>query len=116
MVKILLFTKQINVIQRFKVINFFIQTKSKPKWMVLKFLPVIPPGIRPIIKLQDDVLVTSDLNFLYIKIINSNNRITQLQNMGASQKFLTNEKINLQKCINNLIEKDNNNYVCYFYY
>lgn len=75
--------------------------------MVLKFLPVVPPGIRPIIKLQDDLLVTSDLNFLYVKIITCNNRITQLKNMKASEKFLINEKINLQKSINNIIEKDN---------
>lgn len=84
--------------------------------MVLKFLPIVPPGIRPIIKLQDNILVTSDLNYLYIKILTCNNRIIELKNMKVSEKFLINEKRNLQKHIDNLIQKDQNtSSVCFNY-
>lgn len=73
--------------------------------MTIKFLPVLPPELRPILKLQDNVIVSSDFNILYAKIINSNNRILQLKNMKVNEKFLKKEKQILQDSIDILIDK-----------
>nr|YP_009540853.1 RNA polymerase beta' subunit [Phacus inflexus]AYQ93291.1 RNA polymerase beta' subunit [Phacus inflexus] len=94
-----------NLINRYKLINNFIETKSKPEWMTIKFLPVLPPELRPLMKLQDNVIVSSDFNILYAKIINSNNRIIQLKNMKINEKFLKKEKQILQESIDSLIDK-----------
>lgn len=94
-----------------KLINYMLQSKTKPEWMILRFLPVLPPELRPIIKLQDNTIVTSDLNYLYQNIININNRINQLKKMQVSEKFIKAEKIKLQLSINTLFneEKTKNN-------
>lgn len=73
--------------------------------MTIKFLPVLPPDLRPIMKLQDNVIVSSDFNILYAKIINSNNRILQLKKMKINEKFLKKEKQILQEAIDSLIDK-----------
>lgn len=91
---------------RLKLANEFLETRSKPKWMTILFLPVLPPELRPILKLPDDTIVTSDLNFLYSKIINTNNRLQQLKKMNVNKKFFKKEKIILQESIDILI---NNN-------
>lgn len=88
---------------RLKLINYFLNTKTKPIWMTIKYLPVLPPELRPILKLQDNVVVTSDLNFLYAKIINSTNRMEQLKNMRVNQKFVDKEKSIIQDSIDLLI-------------
>nr|YP_010700415.1 RNA polymerase subunit beta' [Phacus arnoldii]WCH63546.1 RNA polymerase subunit beta' [Phacus arnoldii] len=90
----------------FKLINYFIETKSRPEWMTITYLPVLPPELRPIIKLEENVIVTSDLNFLYAKIINSNNRTIQLQKMKVAEKFIQKEKLIIQKSI----DRKNNNF------
>ena len=51
--------------------NYFVQTKTKPSWMTIKYLPVLPPNLRPIVKLQDKTIIVTDVNFLYGNIINS---------------------------------------------
>nr|YP_010700365.1 RNA polymerase subunit beta' [Flexiglena variabilis]WCH63513.1 RNA polymerase subunit beta' [Flexiglena variabilis] len=80
-----------------KLINYFTQTKNKLEWMTLIYLPVLPPNLRPILKLQDGTIVTADINFLYSKILNSNNRIEKLKKMQVSEIFLRNEKCLLQE-------------------
>lgn len=93
------------LINRYKLINNFIETKARPEWMTIKFLPVLPPELRPIMKLQDNVIVSSDFNILYAKIINSNNRISQLKNMRVNEKFLKKEQQILQESVDSLIDK-----------
>lgn len=88
---------------RLKLINFFIQTKTSPAWMTLIYLPVLPPNLRPIVKLQDKTVITTDLNYLYGKIIESNNKIKKLRKMSVPETFLTNEKNVLQIKVDNLI-------------
>jgi len=92
---------------RSKLLSHFIKTKSKPIWMTIKYLPVLPPNFRPLVQLQDTKLITTDLNFLYSKIININNKILKLKKMVIPQNFLTNEKFLLQEAVDNLL--DNNN-------
>nr|AEW13012.1 RNA polymerase beta' subunit [Strombomonas acuminata] len=81
---------------RLKLINHFIQTKSNPHWMIIYNLPVLPPNLRPVVKLQDKTLITTDLNFLYAKIVNINNKINKLRKMLVPEPFLINEKYTLQ--------------------
>lgn len=88
-----------------KIINYFIQSKLKPEWMTLKFLPVLPPELRPIIKLQDNTVISSDLNSLYKNIITINNRVNQLKIMQVSEKFIKAEKWKLQLSIDNLLNE-----------
>lgn len=78
--------------------------------MTIKYLPVLPPNLRPIVKLQDKTIITTDLNLLYLKIINSNNKLLKLRKMYVPENFLNNEKTILQETVDNLInnEKTNN--------
>ena len=94
---------------RLKLINHFIQTKSLTNWMTIKYLPVLPPNIRPIVKLQDKTIITTDLNFLYSKIIESNNKIIKLRKMSVPETFLNNEKYLLQEAVDKLINSEKNN-------
>lgn len=71
--------------------------------MVITILPVLPPETRPIIKLPDNNIVSSDYNNLYENIINTNNKIKQLENMNVSEKFIKVERIKLQTCTDALI-------------
>lgn len=77
--------------------------------MTIKYLPVLPPNIRPIIKLQDKLVVTTDINFLYTKIINSNNKINKLKKMSVPDPFLNTEKLKLQLAVDQLIKKEKSN-------
>lgn len=76
--------------------------------MTLIYLPVLPPNLRPILKLQDGTIVTADINFLYSKILNCNNRIEKLKKMQVSEIFLKNEKSLLQESVDSLIENGKN--------
>lgn len=91
---------------RLKLINSFIQSKSLPKWMTIKYLPVLPPNLRPIVKLHDNTIITTDLNFLYSKIVNSNNKIIKLRSMNVPETFLNNEKYLLQETVDKLINNE----------
>jgi DNA-directed RNA polymerase subunit beta' len=97
-------TKKIELyIRKLKITNCFLETKTLPQWMTFKFLPVLPPNVRPIIKLEDKKIITTDLNQLYCKIININNKITKLKKMLIQEKYLNNEKSILQESVNELI-------------
>lgn len=74
--------------------------------MTLIYLPVLPPNLRPIVKLQDKTIITTDLNYLYGKIIESNNKIKKLRKMSVPETFLTNEKNILQIKVDNLINNE----------
>lgn len=73
--------------------------------MTVSYLPVIPPEIRPIIKLTDNTLVISNLNFLYNKLINNNNRAKKLNKMNINKTFLNKEKIIIQETMDNILLK-----------
>lgn len=75
--------------------------------MTIKFLPVLPPNIRPIVRLKDKTIITTDLNFLYAKIIDNNNKINKLRKMSVPENFLNSEKLLLQENVNKLINNDN---------
>lgn len=75
--------------------------------MTIKYLPVLPPNLRPIVTLQDRKLITTDLNFLYSKIINLNNKIKRLKKMGIFENFLNSENTLLQEAVDNLIDNEN---------
>lgn len=74
--------------------------------MAIKYLPVLPPNLRPIVKLQDKTIIATDLNFLYAKIIETNNKIKKLRKMSVPEKFLNNEKNFLQENVDNLIDNE----------
>lgn len=99
--------KKISIYEnRLKLINYFVQTKTKPSWMTIKYLPVLPPNLRPIVKLQDKTIIITDVNFLYANIINSNNKIIKLRKMYIPEKFLNNEKYILQDKVDKLINNE----------
>lgn len=101
------FTKKLRSYKnRLKIINYFIQTKTSPEWMTIKYLPVLPPNIRPIVKLQDKTIIASDLNFLYAKIVESNNKIQKLRKMSVPEYFLNTEKNILQETVDKLINNE----------
>lgn len=75
--------------------------------MVIKYLPVLPPNLRPIVKLQDKTVIITDLNLLYSKIINVNNKIKKIKKMLIPDKFLTTEINSLQISVESLINNDN---------
>lgn len=77
--------------------------------MTIKYLPVLPPNLRPIVKLQDKTIIATDLNFLYSKIIETNNKIIKLRKMSVPEKFLNNEKNFLQESVNKLINNEKQN-------
>lgn len=71
--------------------------------MTIKYLPVLPPNLRPIVQLKDKAIITTDLNYLYANIVNSNNKILKLRKMSVPEHFLNNEKYILQTKVDNLI-------------
>lgn len=88
--------------------NYFIQTQTDPTWITIKYLPVLPPDLRPIIKLKDKAIITTDLNLLYSNIINSSNKIKKLRKMHVPEKFLNFEKYTLQIKVDQLIDRNKN--------
>lgn len=93
-----------NYKETLKLINHFIQNKTKPHWLIIKYLPVIPPNLRPIIKLKDNNLIISEMNYLYSAIINANNKIKKLQKMLIPKKYTKKERKILQIKIDELIK------------
>ena len=98
--------KKLVYINRLRLYNYFLQTKTDPTWITIKYLPVIPPNLRPIVKLKDKTTITTDLNILYGNIISSNNKLLKLRKMHVPEKFLNSEKFVLQTKVDQLI--DNN--------
>ena len=90
--------------KRLKVVDAFRHTENKPEWMILTVLPVIPPDLRPMVQLDGGRFATSDLNDLYRRVINRNNRLKRLLELGAPDVIVRNEKRMLQEAVDSLID------------
>jgi len=93
-------SKQLQVVEAFR------RSGNKPEWMILTVLPVLPPDLRPMVQLDGDRFATSDLNDLYRRVINRNNRLRHLLEIGAPEVIIRNEKRMLQEAIDSLIDND----------
>ena len=96
--------KRAKLIKRLRVIDNFIATGARPNWMVLSYIPVIPPDLRPMVQLDGGRFATSDLNDLYRRVINRNNRLARLQEILAPEIIVRNEKRMLQEAVDALID------------
>ncbi len=96
--------KRAKLIKRLRVIDNFIATGARPEWMVLNVIPVIPPDLRPMVQLDGGRFATSDLNDLYRRVINRNNRLARLQEILAPEIIVRNEKRMLQEAVDALID------------
>ncbi len=96
--------KRIRTIRRMEVVEAFRQSKNKPEWMILDVVPVIPPDLRPMVQLDGGRFATSDLNDLYRRVINRNNRLKRLLELGAPDIIVRNEKRMLQEAVDALID------------
>ena len=96
--------KRAKLIKRLRVIDNFVATGSKPDWMVMTVIPVIPPDLRPMVQLDGGRFATSDLNDLYRRVINRNNRLARLQEILAPEIIVRNEKRMLQEAVDALID------------
>ena len=96
--------KRKKAVSRLKVVESFRASKNKPEWMILSVLPVIPPDLRPMVQLDGGRFATSDLNDLYRRVINRNNRLKRLLELGAPDVIVRNEKRMLQEAVDSLID------------
>ncbi|MGB9716163.1 MAG: DNA-directed RNA polymerase subunit beta' [Thermodesulfovibrionales bacterium] len=96
--------KRIRAIRRLEVVQAFIDSGNKPEWMILDVIPVIPPDLRPMVQLDGGRFATSDLNDLYRRVINRNNRLKRLLDLGAPDIIVRNEKRMLQEAVDALID------------
>ena len=96
--------KKIRITRRLEVIDAFIQSDNKPEWMILDAIPVIPPDLRPMVQLDGGRFATSDLNDLYRRIVNRNNRLKKLMDINAPDIIVRNEKRMLQESVDALID------------
>ncbi len=96
--------KQQRAIKRLKVVSAFVKSENKPEWMILEAIPVIPPELRPMVQLDGGRFATSDLNDLYRRVINRNNRLKRLLDLGAPEIIVNNEKRMLQEAVDALFD------------
>ncbi len=96
--------KRAKIIKRLEVVEAFRESGNRPEWMILTVLPVIPPDLRPMVQLDGGRFATSDLNDLYRRIINRNNRLNRLLELGAPDIIVRNEKRMLQEAVDALID------------
>jgi DNA-directed RNA polymerase subunit beta' len=96
--------KQQRSIKRLKVVSAFIKSQNRPEWMILEAIPVIPPELRPMVQLDGGRFATSDLNDLYRRVINRNNRLKRLLDLGAPEIIVNNEKRMLQEAVDALFD------------
>ncbi|NLY77628.1 MAG: DNA-directed RNA polymerase subunit beta' [Tissierellia bacterium] len=96
--------KKIRIIRRLEVIEAFRKSGNKPEWMILDVIPVLPPDLRPMVQLDGGRFATSDLNDLYRRVINRNNRLKRLLDLGAPDIIVRNEKRMLQEAVDALID------------
>ena len=96
--------KRARIVKRLEVVEAFRSSGNKPEWMILSNLPVIPPDLRPMVQLDGGRFATSDLNDLYRRIINRNNRLARLLDLGAPEIIVRNEKRMLQEAVDALID------------
>ena len=97
-------SKAIKAIKRLEVIESFRKSGNRPEWMIMTVLPVIPPDIRPMVQLDGGRFATSDLNDLYRRVINRNNRLKKMMEIGAPDMIIKNEKRMLQEAVDALID------------
>ena len=96
--------KQQRAIKRLKVVSAFHKSEQRPDWMILEVIPVIPPELRPMVQLDGGRFATSDLNDLYRRVINRNNRLKRLLDLGAPEIIVNNEKRMLQEAVDALFD------------
>ncbi|MBC8654713.1 hypothetical protein GQR86_19530 [Providencia vermicola] len=97
-------TKRKKLTKRIKLLEAFIQSGNKPEWMILNVLPVLPPDLRPLVPLDGGRFATSDLNDLYRRVINRNNRLKRLLDLAAPDIIVRNEKRMLQEAVDALLD------------
>ena len=96
--------KRLKAIKKLEIVDAFIKSGNKPQWMVMDVIPVLPPELRPMVQLDGGRFATSDLNDLYRRVINRNNRLKKLLELGAPEVIVRNEKRMLQEAVDALIE------------
>ena len=96
--------KRLRAVKRIEIIEAFRRSGNRPEWMILTVLPVIPPDLRPMVQLDGGRFATSDLNDLYRRVINRNNRLKRLMELGAPDMIVKNEKRMLQEAVDALID------------
>ena len=95
------------VMKRLRVVESLRKSGNRPEWMILTVLPVIPPDLRPMVQLDGGRFATSDMNDLYRRVINRNNRLRRLLELGAPDVIVRNEKRMLQEAVDSLIDNSN---------
>ncbi len=96
--------RQARALKRLKVVSAFRRSPNRPEWMILEAIPVIPPDLRPMVQLDGGRFATSDLNDLYRRVINRNNRLKRLLDLGAPEIIVNNEKRMLQEAVDALFD------------
>ena len=96
--------KRTKIVKRLEVVEAFLKSGNRPEWMILTVLPVLPPDLRPMVQLDGGRFATSDLNDLYRRIINRNNRLAKLLELGTPEIIVRNEKRMLQEAVDALID------------
>ncbi|WP_163195123.1 DNA-directed RNA polymerase subunit beta' [Clostridium thermarum] len=96
--------KKVRIIRRLEVVESFRKSGNRPEWMIIDVIPVIPPDLRPMVQLDGGRFATSDLNDLYRRVINRNNRLKKLLDLGAPDIIVRNEKRMLQEAVDALID------------
>src|SRR6202022_3729617 len=91
--------RRVRAIRRLDVVEAFRKSGNQPEWMVMDVVPVIPPDLRPMVQLDGGRFATSDLNDLYRRVINRNNRLKRLLDLGAPEIIINNEKRMLQEAV-----------------
>ncbi len=97
-------TKKKKLTKRLKIVEAFLESDNKPQWMIMEVIPVIPPELRPLVPLDGGRFATSDLNDLYRRVINRNNRLKRLIELGAPEIIVRNEKRMLQEAVDALFD------------
>ncbi len=95
--------KRLKVIKRLRIVEAMLAANNRPEWMILEALPVMPPDLRPMVQLEGGRFATSDLNDLYRRVVNRNNRLKRLLMIGAPEMIVSNEKRMLQESVDSLI-------------
>ena len=97
-------TKKKKLTKRLKIVEAFLESNNRPEWMIMEVIPVIPPELRPLVPLDGGRFATSDLNDLYRRVINRNNRLKRLMELGAPEIIIRNEKRMLQEAVDALFD------------
>lgn len=97
-------TKKKKLTKRLKIVEAFLESENRPEWMIMEVIPVIPPELRPLVPLDGGRFATSDLNDLYRRVINRNNRLKRLMELGAPEIIIRNEKRMLQEAVDALFD------------